>query len=79
MNSTYHLKSAQDINTDFLDSVKSLYKSKAITIIVAEDSETNNELSDSLIDILEERLREDESTYLTADDTLALLKKKYGL
>ena len=37
MYTTYHLTSAQDLNTDILDAIKTTFKSKPITIIVEED------------------------------------------
>lgn len=79
MNTTYHLKSAQEIDTDFLESVKSLYKSKPITIFIEEDNLNSGEISDTIKSVLEERMLEDESTCLTASETLGHLKTKYGI
>lgn len=45
MYTTFHLSSAEDVNTDLLDAIKAAFKSKAITIIVEED-ESGYELSD---------------------------------
>ena len=38
MYTTYHLSSAQEVNSDILDAIKAVFKSKPITIIV----ESNN-------------------------------------
>jgi hypothetical protein len=57
MYTTYHLKSADEINSDLLDSIKAIYKSKPITIIVEED-EDNFEPDDEMKTILDERLEE---------------------
>ena len=78
MYTTYHLKSAQEINSDLLDAIKAIYKSKPITIIVEED-ENNYELDEEMKAILDERLEEDEQTYLTAESSINQLREKYGL
>ncbi len=78
MYTTYHLTSAQDINSDFLDAIKATFKSKPITIIVEEDYE-GIELTNEMKSILDERLKEDEKTYLSAEDSIKHLNKKYGL
>lgn len=77
MYTTYHLKSAQEVSSDLLDSIKATFKSKPITIIVEEDK--GDLTSESEMAILEERLKEDESTYLTSDQSGDQLRKKYGL
>jgi hypothetical protein len=78
MYTTYHLTSAQDVNTDILDAIKATFKSKPITIIVEED-DGDFELTADMKTVLDERLLEDEKTYLTAEDSISLLSKKYGL
>ena len=78
MYTTYHLKSADDINVDLLEAIKALYKSKPITIIVQEN-EFNEELSEELKDLLDIRLAEDEENYIPAKSSLDQLKEKYGL
>ena len=78
MHTTYYLDSAQDVNTDLLDSIKATFKSKSITITVRE-SNCDPELTDEMKAILDERLQEDESTYLTEDELFDGLKKKYGI
>ena len=78
MQTTYHLDSAQDVSTDLLDSIKAAFKSKSITITVRE-SDCDSELTDKMKAILDERLQEDQSTYLTEEELFDGLKKKYGL
>lgn len=78
MYTTYHLKSAQEVSTDLLDAIKATFKSKPITIIVEED-ESNFELTEEMKAVLEDRLQEDESTYLISGESINQLNKKYGL
>jgi len=78
MYTTYHLTSAQEVNSDILDSIKATFKTKPITIIVEED-EDNFELTKEMKIVLDERLAEDEKIYLTAEDSINQLNKKYGL
>ena len=77
MSTTYYLESADELNSDLLESIKAAYKSKPITITVEE--EDYFELDGEKKAILDERLKEDESTYLTGETSINLLKKKYGL
>jgi hypothetical protein len=78
MSTTYYLESADELNSDLLESIKPFYKSKPITITVEED-ETYFKLDDEMKAILDERLKEDESTYLSGETSINLLKKKYSL
>ena len=78
MYTTYHLSSAQEVSTDLLDAIKATFKSNPITIIVEVD-ERDFELTSEMEAILDQRLREDESKYLTAEDSINQLKKKYGV
>ena len=78
MYTTYHLESAQDVSVDLLDSIKATFKSKSITITV-EEADCDDELTDEMKAILDERLLEDESTYLTEEELFKGLKEKYGL
>ncbi len=77
MYTTYHLSSAQDINADILDAIKAAFKSKPITIIVEEDDDT--ELAAEMKAVLDERLEEDEKTYISAEESISRLNKNYGL
>lgn len=78
MYTTYHLTSAQELNTEILESIKATYKTKPITIIVEEDS-SYVDLTNKEKEVLEERLNEDEKTYLTAEESISQLKSKYGI
>jgi hypothetical protein len=78
MYTTYHLSSAQEVNTDILEAIKIAFKSRPITITI-EEEEQDFEISQEMKNILDERLLEDESDYITADESIKQLKKKYGL
>ena len=78
MYTTYHLTSAQEVTSDILDAIKATFKSKPITIIVEED-ETNFGLTTDMRTILDDRLSEDEDTYLSAETSINQLNAKYGL
>ena len=78
MLTTYYLDSAQDVTADLLDSIKATFKSKSITITVQE-ADCDDELSDEMKAILDERLAEDESTYLTRIELFDGLNEEYGL
>ena len=78
MYTTYHLESAQDVSTDLLDSIKATFKNKSITITV-EETDCDTELTDEMKAILDERLAEDESNDMSAEDFLNELKERYGL
>lgn len=78
MYTTYHLTSAQEVSTDILDAIKATFKSKPITIIVKED-DSDLELTADMKTVLDERLQEDESTNITAEESIDQLNKKYGL
>jgi len=78
MYTTYHLTSAQEVNTDILDAIKATFKSKPITIIVEEDS-NDFDLTTDMKSVLDDRLQEDEKNYLTEGESINQLNKKYGL
>jgi hypothetical protein len=78
MYTTYHLSSAQEVNTDILEAIKIAFKSRPITITI-EEEEQDFEISQEMKNILDERLLEDESDYITADESIKQLKEKYGL
>ena len=77
MYTTYHLSSAEDITSDILDAIKANFKSKAIVITVEE--EENYELSEEMKGILDHRLAEGKTDYLTSEQSIRELKYKYGL
>lgn len=78
MYTIYHLTSAQELSTDILDAVKATFKSKPITITVEEDN-SDFELTTDRKAVLEERLQDNADTYLTAEESIRQLNKKYGL
>ena len=78
MHTTYYLESAQEVSTDLLDSIKATFKSKSI-IITVEETDCDDELTDEMKAILDERLLEDESTDMSAEDFLNELKERYGI
>ena len=78
MYTTFHLSSAQELNSDILDAIKATFKSKPITIIVEED-DSYFELTADMKAVLDERLLEDDSTYLSADESIDQLNQKYGI
>lgn len=78
MSTKYHLKSAEELSMDILDSIKAAYKSKPITIIIEEDT-SDFRLTNEMKAVLDERLNEDQSTYLSERESIKQLVKKYGL
>ena len=78
MYATYHLSSAAEINNEILEAIKATFKSKPITIIVEED-EDHSWLSDEMKAELDNRLSEPDEQYITAEISISLLNKKYGL
>jgi hypothetical protein len=79
MHATYHLNSAQEATSDIIDSIKATFQSKPITIIVEEDDEEGYELTSEMKEILDDRLMEDESVYLSGDESIQKLREKYGV
>jgi thiamine phosphate synthase YjbQ (UPF0047 family) len=77
MYTTYHLSSAQDVSTDILDAIKIAFKSKAISITIREKNDYD--ISEDIKKILDERLIEDESDYISSDESIRQLKMKYGV
>lgn len=78
MYTTYHLNSAEEVSTDLLDAIKATFKSKPITITVEED-DSDFGFTNEMKSVLDERLLEDEKTYLSAEESISRLNKKYGL
>ena len=76
MHTTYYLDSAQDVNTDLLDSIKATFKSKSI-IITVEEAYCEDELTDEMKAVLDERLQEDESTYITGEESIAQIGRAH--
>ncbi len=78
MQLTYQFASADDINSDTIDAIKKAFKSKAITLMV-QIAEPDEELSDDLKSVLDNRLEEDVATYLSSEESITLLRKKYAV
>lgn len=78
MYTTYHLASADEVDIHILDAIKSAYKSRPITITV---EEVNDELdvSQEMKAVLDNRLQEQSAVYLTQEQSLNMLRKKYGV
>jgi len=79
MYTTYHLSSAQEMNSDIIDSIKAAFKSKPIIIIVEEVDQDDFKLTNQMKAVLDQRLNEDEMGYLSGNQSINKLSKKYGL
>ena len=77
MYTTYHLTSAQEVTPDILDSIKIAFKTKPITIIV-EENVMDFDLTVEMKSILDERIQEDGKNYLSAEESINQLSKRYG-
>ena len=77
MYTTYHLESADEMDSRIIEAIKLVYKAKPITITVEEVQDY--ELTTEMKTILDNRLKEDSSEYLTRDESLNRLQKKYGI
>jgi len=75
MYTTYHLSSAQEVNSDIIDAIKAAFKSRPITITIEEEDQ-DYEISQEMKSILDERLLEDESDYISAEESIIQLKNK---
>ncbi len=78
MYTTYHFSSAQELNSDIIDPIKTAFQSKPITIIIEEDT-NGYELTTEMKSVLTERVQEEESTYLTGKESIDQLKEKYAV
>jgi formate-dependent nitrite reductase cytochrome c552 subunit len=88
MYTTFHL-TAQELTNDIVEVIKNTFKTKRIKITVEEEDEydeydqydnyDNDEITDDMKAILDERLQEDQKDYITAEESINVLKKKYGL
>lgn len=77
MYTTYHLDSAQEISSEIIDAIKATFKSKAITIIV-EDNEDEILTKEMKIE-LDNRLKDNESEFISSEQSISSLKSKYGI
>ncbi|MFM6947428.1 MAG: hypothetical protein ACKOWQ_00295 [Aquirufa sp.] len=78
MSTTYHLSSAQDLTNDILEEIKVKFQSKSITIIV-EEAELEYELNSEEKALLDQRLNENKEKYLSSNESISILKTKYGV
>ena len=78
MQLTYQFASADDINAELLEAIKGAFKSNAITLMV-QTTVPSEELPEALKTILDDRLEEDVATYLTSEESISLLREKYGI
>lgn len=76
MYSTYYFSSAEEVDSSIIDAIKAAYKSKPIIITVEESTDVLNDVQKAILD---ERLNEDASTYISGKDSLDQLKKKHEL
>ncbi len=79
MHTTYHFDSAADINQDIIDSIRATYKNRPINITVVEDAKEAYQLTDEQKAILDERLLEDKSNYITSNELFKSISEKYGI
>jgi hypothetical protein len=61
-----------------LEEIKVKYQAKSITLII-EETEIAHELDAEEKSLLDERLKEDRSTYLSSNESISILKNKYGV
>jgi hypothetical protein len=79
MNTIYHLSSAQDLNQNILDAIKTTFKSKPITIVVEENEEESFELTTAMITELDKRLLDSDNKFISSNDSIQNLKTKFGV
>jgi hypothetical protein len=77
MNTVIHLNSASDLSQEILESIKLMFQSRPITIVVEDSLELIPDAEQKAI--LDSRMQEPDEHYLSAEKSIALLKKKYGL
>ena len=75
MHATYHLASADEVNMELLNAIKTTFKSNPITIIVEDDY--NDLLNDEMKTELDNRLAEPTIKYISAKDSIDQLNSKY--
>ncbi len=74
----FHLASALDLGDEVLQSIKKEFKAKPIRVIVEEDNDSV-EIPDEVMAELDRRVEEEQIGYITAEASLDLLRKKYGV
>ena len=78
MQTSFHFNSAQDINNEVLDKIKSTYDTKSITITVEDNTDTYS-LSVEQKNLLDNRVNENTSDYISASESINRLKRKNEL
>ena len=73
MNTVFHLNSASDLSQEILDSIKLMFQSRPITIVVEDSLEQNPDAEQKAI--LDSRMQEPDEHYLSAEKSIELLKK----
>ena len=79
MQTSFHFNSAQDINNEVLDKIKSTYNTKSITITVEENFADSYSLTDEQKNMLDNRVNENTSDYLSPNESIEHIKQKYEL
>ena len=77
MNTVFHLNSASDVSQEILDSIKLIFQTRPITIVVEDSIEELPDAEQKAI--LDSRIQEPDQHYLSAENSIELLRKKYGL
>jgi hypothetical protein len=77
MNTIFHLNSASDLSNEILESIKLMFKTRPITIVVEDSFEQSPDAEQMAI--LDSRMQEPDEHYLSAEQSMEFLKKKYGL
>ena len=77
MNTVFHLNSASDLSQEILDSIKLMFQTRPITIVVEDRLDQIPDAEQK--SMLDSRMQEPDEHYLSAEKSIELLKKKYGL
>jgi len=78
MQTSFHFNSAQDINNEVIDKIKSTYDTKSITITVEDNTDTYS-LSVEQKNLLDNRVNENTADYISASESINRLKRKNEL
>jgi|GEM_PF-3858281 len=78
MQTSFHFNSAQDINNEVIDKIKSTYDTKSITITVEDNTDTYS-LSVEQMNLLDNRVNENTADYISASESINRLKRKNEL
>jgi hypothetical protein len=73
MQTSFHFNSAQDINNEVIDKIKSTYDTKSITITVEDNTDTYS-LSVEQKNLLDNRVNENTADYISASESINRLK-----